>query len=222
MKIINDIAGYIDHTLLKSEATAKDIEQLCREAVECGFASVCVSPGYVEKAAGLLRAEKTKVCTVIGFPLGNGLSEVKMLEAMRAVEKGADELDMVVNVGALKSADENWFLNDIFLTVQGAGDAPVKAIIETGCLSREEKELACRLAVKAGASFVKTCTGFGPGKAEVADIELMKAVVGPDVGVKASGGIKSYDQACKMISSGADRIGSSASVQIVRGAADEQ
>lgn len=217
MEIIKDLASYIDHTLLKPTVTAKDIEKACAEAVEFGFATVCINPCHVENAAKLLHNESVKVCTVIGFPLGSSQSEVKMVEAMRAVDKGADELDMVVNIGALKSGNVNTFLNDIFLTVQGAGGVPVKAIIETGCLNREEKELACKLAVTAGASFVKTCTGFGPGKAEISDIMLMRSVVGPEIGVKASGGVKNYDQALALINAGANRIGSSSSVEIMKG-----
>lgn len=221
MDIIKDLSTYFDHTFLKPTATVTDIEKICAEAVQYGFASVCINPCHVKTASNFLRDDSVKVCSVIGFPLGSTQSETKMIEAMRAVEKGADELDMVVNIGALKAGDMNIFLNDILLTVEGADGVPVKAIIETGCLTDEEKELACRMAVKAGASFVKTCTGFGPGKAEISDIILMRSVVGPDIGVKASGGVKNYEQAVALIKAGANRIGSSASVEIVKGIVNE-
>ncbi|WP_027180481.1 deoxyribose-phosphate aldolase [Maridesulfovibrio bastinii] len=217
MEIIKDLSSYMDHTFLKQTATAEDISRICDEAVKFGFATVCVNPCHVKQAAKILGNENIGVCSVIGFPLGSSQTEVKMVEAMRAVENGADELDMVVNIGALKEGDLNLFLKDIFLTVQGAGSVPVKAIIETGCLTDEEKKTACKLAVTAGASYVKTCTGFGPGKAEVSDIKLMRETVGPDIGVKASGGIKTYKQAIALIEAGASRIGASASIDIVKG-----
>ncbi|HAS90591.1 MAG TPA: deoxyribose-phosphate aldolase [Desulfovibrio sp.] len=216
MDKIDKLASYIDHTLLKVSAVPADIEQLCREAVEYDFASVCVHPSHITRAAKILANEKPMVCSVVGFPSGSTMSEVKMLEAMRSAEKGAQELDMVVNIGALKAGDRKTFLNDIFMTVEGAGGVPVKAIIETGLLSDDEKKIACDLAVTAGASFVKTCTGFGPGCACVDDIKLMRSVVGYDIGVKASGGIKSYEQAQELIKAGASRIGTSSSIAIIR------
>lgn len=216
MDRIENLAAYIDHTLLDVSAGATDIEQLCRDAVEHGFASVCVHPCHVAHAAELLFSEKPMVCSVVGFPSGATMAEVKMLEAMRAVAKGAQEIDMVVNIGALKSGDRKTFLNDIFMTVQGAGHVPVKAIIETGLLDDDQKKLACELAVTAGASFVKTCTGFGPGCANVDDIKLMRSVVGNAAGVKASGGIKTYEQACDLIEAGATRLGTSSSISLVR------
>ncbi|MBI9111569.1 deoxyribose-phosphate aldolase [Maridesulfovibrio ferrireducens] len=216
MDVIKNLASYVDHTLLDISAGPVDIEQLCREAVEYGFASVCIHPWHVAQASELLRFEKPKVCSVIGFPSGATLTEVKMIEAMRAVEKGAQELDMVVNVGALKAGDINTFLKDIFMTVEGAGGVPVKAIIETGLLDDDQKKQACTLAVKAGASFVKTCTGFNCGSATVEDIKLMRASVGDSVGVKASGGIKTYAQACELVVAGATRLGTSSSIKIIQ------
>ncbi|NDV26456.1 deoxyribose-phosphate aldolase [Desulfovibrio sp. JC010] len=216
MDKIDKLASYIDHTLLNVAAVPADIEQLCREAVEYDFASVCVHPSHIARAAELLAGEKSMVCSVVGFPSGSTLPEVKMLEAMRAVEKGAQELDMVVNIGALKAGDRNAFLHDIFLTVEGAGGVPVKAIIETGLLDDDQKKLACELAVTAGASFVKTCTGFAPGCASVEDIKLMRSIVGDAAGVKASGGIKTYDQAKQLLEAGASRLGTSSSLEIVR------
>ncbi|CCO22066.1 deoxyribose-phosphate aldolase [Maridesulfovibrio hydrothermalis] len=216
MDKIENLAAYIDHTLLDVSAGESEIEQLCRDAVEFGFASVCVHPCHIVHASELLFSEETMVCSVIGFPCGASMSEVKMLEAMRAVDKGAQELDMVVNIGALKAGDRKTFLNDVFMTVEGAGHVPVKAIIETGLLNDDQKKLACELAVTAGASFVKTCTGFGPGCANVDDIRLMRSIVGNAAGVKASGGIKTYEQACELVAAGATRLGTSSSVSIVR------
>ena len=216
MKKINDLASYVDHTLLDISAIPSDIERLCREAVEYGFASVCIHPWHIAQASHLLKFEKPKVCSVIGFPSGATLAEVKMIEAMRTIEKGAQELDMVVNVGALKAGDIKSFLNDILLTVEGADGVPVKAIIETGLLTDDQKKQACELAVKAGASFVKTCTGFSCGFATVEDIALMRTVVGGSVGVKASGGIKSYSQAVELIEAGASRLGTSSSIKLIK------
>ncbi|WP_320169328.1 deoxyribose-phosphate aldolase [Maridesulfovibrio sp.] len=215
MEKIENLAGYIDHTLLDVSAGHADIERLCNEALEYGFASVCVHPCHIVQAAGILEGSSIKVCSVIGFPCGSNMPDVKMLEAMRAVAKGAQELDMVVNISALKAGDRKAFMQDIFMTVEGAGDAPVKAIIETGLLDGEEKKLACELAVTAGASFVKTCTGFGPGGATVDDIRLMRSIVGDSIGVKASGGIRTFEQACELLNAGASRLGTSSSVKIV-------
>lgn len=216
MDKVNKLASYIDHTLLNVSAVPADIEQLCREAVEHDFASVCIHPLHIARAAEILSGETPLVCSVIGFPSGSTLTEVKMLEAMRAVEKGAQELDMVVSIGALKADDRKAFLNDIFMTVEGAGGVPVKAIIETGLLDDDQKKIACDLAVTAGASFVKTCTGFAPGCACVEDIKLMRSVVGDDIGVKASGGIKTFEQAQELLQAGASRIGTSSSLAIIR------
>ncbi|WP_320008560.1 deoxyribose-phosphate aldolase [Maridesulfovibrio sp.] len=216
MDKIDKLASYIDHTLLNVSAVPADIEQLCKEAIEYDFAAVCVHPVYIALAAELLSGKKTKVCSVIGFPSGSTLPEVKMLEAMRSVEKGVQELDMVVNIGALKAGDRKAFMHDILMTVEGAGGVPIKAIIETGLLDDDQKKLACDLAVTAGASFVKTCTGFAPGCACSDDIKLMRSVVGDAVGVKASGGIKTYEQAIELIDAGASRLGTSASLAIMR------
>lgn len=216
MEKIDNLAGYIDHTLLDISAGAVEIEKLCRDALDYGFASVCVHPCHIEQAARILAGEAPMVCSVVGFPCGSNMSEVKMLEAMRAADKGAQELDMVVNISALKSGDRKRFMNDIFMTVEGAAGVPVKAIIETGLLDDDQKKLACELAVTAGASFVKTCTGFGPGCATAEDIRLMRSVVGDTIGVKASGGIRTFEQARELIEAGASRIGTSSSIKIVR------
>lgn len=215
MEIIENLAGYIDHTLLDVAAGTEAVEQLCREAVQYGFASVCLHPCHVVQAAEILKGKAPKVCSVIGFPCGSNMSEVKMLEAMRAVAKGAQELDMVVNLSALKNGDRKTFMNDILMTVEGADGVPVKAIIETGLLDDDQKKTACELAAAAGVSYVKTCTGFGPGCAKVEDIRLMRSVVGDSIGVKASGGIKTYEQACELIEAGASRLGTSSSINII-------
>ena len=213
-----DIAKIIDHTLLKPEATRDQIVQLCREARECGFAAVCVNPCYVKLAAELLRGSSVKVCSVVGFPLGATLPEVKAYEARRAIEEGATEIDMVINIGALKSGDLELVKRDIASVVDvcHAKGALCKVIIEAALLTDEEKVLACRLAKAAGADYVKTSTGFGPGGATVQDVALMRRTVGPEMGVKAAGGIRSYEAAKSMIEAGATRIGASAGVKIVQ------
>ena len=213
------IAGMIDHTLLKPEATVEQIERLCGEARQYGFASVCINPSYVKLCAKLLRDSAVKVCTVIGFPLGATSSESKAFEAERAVQDGARELDMVINVGRLKSGDYQYVESDIAGVVRTAKRHGVltKVIIETGLLTDEEKVKACLLAKNAGAHFVKTSTGFAKGGATVGDIALMRKVVGPSLGVKASGGVRTQEDAKALIESGADRIGASASVMIVTG-----
>jgi len=213
-----DIAKIIDHTLLKPEATRDQIVQLCREAREYGFAAVCVNPCYVKLAAELLRGSPAKVCSVVGFPLGATLPEVKAYEARRAIEEGAAEIDMVINIGALKSGDLELVRRDIAAVVDvcHAKGALCKVIIEAALLSDEEKVLACQLAKAAGADYVKTSTGFGPGGATVHDVALMRRTVGPGMGVKAAGGIRSYEAARNMIEAGATRIGASAGVKIVR------
>ena len=213
-----NIAKIIDHTLLKPEATRDQIVQLCREAREYGFASVCVNPSYVKLAAELLRGSSVKVCSVVGFPLGATLPEVKAYEARRAIEEGATEIDMVINIGALKSGDLELVKRDIASVVDvcHARGALCKVIIEAALLTDEEKVLACQLARAAGADYVKTSTGFGPGGATVQDVALMRRTVGPEMGVKAAGGIRSYEAAKSMVEAGATRIGASAGVKIVR------
>jgi deoxyribose-phosphate aldolase len=211
------IAAAIDHTLLKPTATEEQIRALCAEALAYHFASVCVQPCWVSVCAKLLADSPVKVCTVIGFPLGTTLPEVKAFEAQRCIALGATELDMVINVGALKSRQLDFVQADIAAVVDVAhpNGAIVKVIIETGYLTEEEKISACHLAQAAGADYVKTSTGFGPGGATVEDVALMRRVVGPEMGVKAAGGVKTAADAKAMIEAGATRIGSSAGVQIV-------
>jgi len=212
-----DLARMIDHTLLKPDATRQEIEKLCQEAKDYGFASVCINPSQVKFCASLLRDTDVKVCTVIGFPLGATSSAAKAFEADRAIKDGAREVDMVINIGMLKSGEYEYVKEDILAVVGAAHSYGVltKVIIETGLLTDEEKVKACMLAKNAGADFVKTSTGFVKGGATVGDIALMRKVVGPELGVKASGGVRSLEDARAMIASGADRIGASASVKIV-------
>ena len=214
-----DLARMIDHTLLRPDATQKEIEKLCTEAKQYRFASVCINPSNVKLCAGLLRDTDVKVCTVIGFPLGATSSAAKAFETDRAIKDGAREVDMVINVGMLKSGEYNYVEEDILSVVSVAHSYGVltKVIIETGLLTDEEKVKACMLAKHAGANFVKTSTGFVKGGATVGDIALMRKVVGPELGVKASGGVRSQEDALALIASGADRIGASASVKIVTG-----
>jgi deoxyribose-phosphate aldolase len=214
-----DMARYIDHTLLKPEATAAEIDQLCREAAQYRFASVCINPTWVKRAAENLRGTSVPVCTVIGFPLGAGTSEIKAMEARRALRDGAREVDMVLNIGALKSGDHELVLKDIEKVVDAAHEvgALCKVILETALLTDEEKVVASALAKKAKADFVKTSTGFGPGGATVYDVALMRETVGPEMGVKASGGVRTTDDAEDMIAAGATRIGASAGIEIVGG-----
>lgn len=216
-----ELAGMIDHTLLKPNATENEIRVLCEEARKHHFASVCVNPSYVATAAGMLAGSDVKVCTVIGFPLGATTSTTKALETRDAIANGATEIDMVINVGALKSGNNALVKKDIESVVEAArGRGIVKVILETSLLTDEEKVRACLLSKYAGADFVKTATGFGPGGATVEDIALMRKTVGADMGVKASGGIRDLKTAQAMIAAGATRIGASASVAIVKGAAD--
>jgi len=213
-----NIASFIDHTLLKADATADQIKQLCAEARTHEFAAVCVNPCRVALAAKELRRTGVEVCTVAGFPLGATRSEQKAIEALRAVEDGATEVDMVLNVGALKDGDADAVLRDIEAVVIACsgGGAAVKVIIEAALLTDDEKRTACELSRRAGAKFVKTSTGFGPGGATVHDVALMAAAVsGSAMGVKAAGGIKSYDDAKSMIDAGATRIGTSSGQAIV-------
>jgi deoxyribose-phosphate aldolase len=214
-----DVAQYIDHTLLAPDATADDIDLLCTEAEQYGFASVCINPTWVRRAAKNLRGTKVPVCTVIGFPLGATTTDIKATEARKALRDGAREIDMVINIGALKSGDHELVYSDIAKVVDAAHEtgAICKVILETALLTDEEKVIASALAKRAKADFVKTSTGFGPGGATVYDVALMRETVGPDMGVKASGGVRTADDAEDMIAAGATRIGASAGVQIVGG-----
>jgi deoxyribose-phosphate aldolase len=211
------LAAAIDHTLLKPTATEEQIRALCAEALEYGFAAVCVQPCWVKLCAELLQDSRVKVCTVIGFPLGATLPEVKAFEAERCMALGATELDMVINLGALKSRQLDLAQADIagVVAVAHPRGALVKVIIETGYLTEEEKLEACRLVKAARADYIKTSTGFGPGGATVHDVALMRKTVGPEIGVKAAGGVKTAADARAMIAAGATRIGSSAGVSIV-------
>lgn len=213
-----NVAAMIDHTLLKPEATKQQIESLCQEAKKYKFASVCVNPTWVSTAKELLKGSGVMVCTVIGFPLGATTSETKAFETKNAIENGAEEVDMVINIGALKDHNDELVEKDIRAVVEAAkGKAHTKVIIETSLLTKEEKVRACELSVKAGADFVKTSTGFSTGGATAEDIALMRETVGPDVGVKASGGVRNTEDVQKMIEAGATRIGASASIAIVNG-----
>lgn len=212
-----NLAKFIDHTLLKPEATALDIERLCDEAKQHGFFSICINPSLVDWAAGCLEESQVKICTVVGFPLGAHETQIKVLETSCAVEQGAHEIDMVLNLGSLKSGLWNIVGADIAAVVEAAKGRTVKVILETALLNNEEKALACRVSKEAGAQFVKTSTGFGPSGATVEDIQLMRATVGPDFGVKASGGIRDHATAIKMIQAGATRLGTSAGIAIVTG-----
>jgi deoxyribose-phosphate aldolase len=218
-KMSQNIANMIDHTLLKADATKDQIIKLAEEAIEYSFASVCVNPTWVKTAAELLKdTPNVKVCTVIGFPLGATTSETKAFETKNAIENGATEIDMVINVGALKDQQNDLVEQDIKAVVDAAkGKAIVKVIIETSLLTDEEKKRACELSVKAGADFVKTSTGFSTGGATVEDIRLMRETVGPDLGVKASGGVRSREDALALIEAGATRIGASSGVAISKG-----
>ncbi|HUN65593.1 MAG TPA: deoxyribose-phosphate aldolase [Bacteroidota bacterium] len=219
-----DLARMIDHTLLKPEGTKEQIIELCAEAKKYLFASVCVNPSYVPLCAKLLRDTPVKVCTVIGFPLGATSSAAKAFEAEQALRDGAREVDMVINVGMLKSGDYEYVENDIFGVVSTARryGALTKVILETALLTDDEKIKGCLLAKRAGADFVKTSTGFSKGGATVGDIALMRKVVGSAMGVKASGGVRTREEALAMVASGADRIGASASVKIVSTEQPEQ
>ncbi|HZN95410.1 MAG TPA: deoxyribose-phosphate aldolase [Myxococcales bacterium] len=213
----SDIAPYIDHTLLKPEATREDVVKLSEEARKYGFATVCVNSANVATAARVLAGSKTVPIAVVGFPLGAALPSAKAFEAREAVRCGAREIDMVVNIGALKNRDFALVLGDIQAVVNASRPHPVKVILETSQLSNEEKIAGCALAKAAGAAFVKTSTGFSGGGATAEDVALMRKVVGDEIGVKASGGVRSSEDALKMIAAGANRIGASASVAIVTG-----
>lgn len=212
------IAAMIDHTLLKADTEKQQIIELCAEAKEHTFASVCVNPAWVAVAAEQLAGTEVKVCTVIGFPLGASTSETKAFETTDAIAKGAGEIDMVINIGALKSGDTDLVKSDIAKVVEAAkGKAIVKVIIETSLLTDEEKVTASKLSKEAGADFVKTSTGFSTGGATVADVKLMRETVGPDMGVKASGGVRSLEDLNAMAEAGATRIGASSGVKIMQG-----
>ncbi len=214
-----ELAKTIDHTMLKPDAVPEEISKLCDEAKEYNFASVCVNPGYVSFCAGMLKETGVKVCTVIGFPLGATTTETKKFEAENAIKNGAGEIDMVINIGQLKSGAYNYVYNDISEVVGTAkpGKIITKVIIETCLLTDEEKVKACLIAKDAGADFVKTSTGFSKGGATTHDIALMKYTVGALVKVKASGGVRSRKDALDMIANGADRIGASAGIKIING-----
>jgi len=219
-----NLARMIDHTLLKPDATPDQIAQLCFEARKHGFAAVCVNPAWVRLCTQLLQGCPVKVCTVIGFPLGATAPEAKVFECRNAIEQGAVEIDMVINIGALKARDLTLVTRDIrgVVTAAHTGGAIVKVIIEAVLLTDEEKTIACLLAKEAGADFVKTSTGFAGGGATVHDVELMRRVVGPELGVKAAGGVRTHADAERMLKAGATRIGASAGVKIVQGASSEK
>ncbi|MCK3922997.1 deoxyribose-phosphate aldolase [Streptococcus suis] len=209
---------YIDHTILKPETTQEQVEKILAEAKEYDFASVCVNPTWVALAAESLKDSDVKVCTVIGFPLGANTPAVKAFETKDAISNGADEIDMVINIGALKTGNYDLVLEDIKAVVEASGDKLVKVIIEACLLTDDEKVKACQLSQEAGADYVKTSTGFSTGGATVADVALMRKSVGPDMGVKASGGARSYEDAIAFIEAGASRIGASSGVAIMNGA----
>ncbi|SHE43272.1 deoxyribose-phosphate aldolase [Caloramator proteoclasticus] len=217
------VASIIDHTILKAETTPEDVKKVCSEAKENNFASVCINPCYVKLAAEELKGTNVKVCTVIGFPLGANSSDVKAFETKKAIEDGAQEVDMVINIGMLKAKEYEYVKKDIEAVVNAAkGKALVKVIIETCLLTDEEKEIACKLSVEAGADFVKTSTGFSKWGAKEEDVRLMRRVVGSDKGVKASGGVHSFEDAVRMIEAGANRIGASSSLKIIGKSSEEK
>lgn len=215
---MSKVANMIDHTVLKAVTTKEEVIKLCNEAREYGFFSVCINPTNIELAKKELEGSNVKVCTVIGFPLGANTKEVKAFETRDAIAKGADEVDMVINIGALKDKNYDLVYEDIKAVVDAANkEALVKVIIETCYLTDEEKVKACELAVKAGTDYVKTSTGFGTGGSTPADIKLMRETVGENIGVKASGGVRTAEDAKAVIEAGASRIGASASIAIVTG-----
>lgn len=218
-----DIVKFIDHTLLKPEATPAEIEKLCKEAKEYHFASVCVNPPYAKQCAQILRGTDVAVCVVVGFPLGAHTTETKVFETKQAIADGAAEIDMVINIGLLKAQQDRQVYGDIKAVVDAAhaANAIVKVIIEAALLTDDEKVRACQLSKDAGADFVKTSTGFGPGGATVHDVALMSRAVSGELGVKAAGGIRNYEQAQAMIQAGATRIGASAGVKIVQEAREK-
>lgn len=214
---MNNIASYIDHTVLAADATEEKIQKLCNEAKEWKFASVCVNTCWTKFCAHELKGTGVNVCTVVGFPLGAMCTKAKAFEAKCAVEDGATEVDMVINIGLLKDHKDDLVEEDIREVKKACGDKVLKVIIEACLLTDEEKVRACELSVKAGADFVKTSTGFSKWGAKVEDVILMRKTVGPNVGVKAAGGIRTYEDAIKMIEAGANRLGCSAGIAIVQG-----
>jgi deoxyribose-phosphate aldolase len=212
------LAQYIDHTLLAADATREQIATLCREAQEHGFYSVCVNSGQVPYAASLLTDGQVKVCAVVGFPLGAGLSDTKAFEAKQAIAAGAGEIDMVLNVGALKDGLLDFVGDDIAAVKQACGEVPLKVILETCLLDDAQKTKACEICRELGVAFVKTSTGFSRSGATLEDVALMRKVVGADVGVKASGGVRDYNTAIAMIEAGATRLGTSSGIAIISGA----
>ena len=211
------LAKMMDHTILKATATPAQVEQICREALEIGAASVCINPCNIEQARRLLDGSGVRVCTVIGFPLGANTPEVKAFETQDAIRRGAEEVDMVINVGALLAGDDETVYRDIKAVADAAAGTLTKVIIETCYLSDDQKKTACELAMRAGADFVKTSTGFGTGGATPHDVALMRGVVGSKLQVKASGGIRTYEDAAAVVEAGADRLGVSASLTILQG-----
>lgn len=215
---MDELAKMIDHTLLKPEATAEQIKKLCEEARDYGFASVCINPCQVKLAAKMLRDTDVKVCTVIGFPLGANTSEVKAYETKDAIENGAEEIDMVMNIGAMKSGDYELVKKDVQAVVDAAkGRTIVKVILENCLLEKDEIKKACEICKQAGADYVKTSTGFNKSGATVEDVELMRETVGDEMGVKAAGGIRDTKTAMAMVGAGASRIGASSSMKIISG-----
>jgi len=215
-----DLAAMIDHTLLKPDANEAQIAQLCHEARTYNFAAVCVNPTHVQLCVQLLKGSAVRVCTVVGFPLGATPPEVKVYETQHALDDGATEIDMVINIGALKSRDYETVFEDICRVVKASAPAGVKVILETSSLDHDQKVIGCALSKLAGAAFVKTSTGFAKGGATVEDVALMRQIVGSEVGVKASGGVRTAEDVIKMAQAGANRIGASASVAIVTGKTD--
>lgn len=213
-----DFAKMIDHTILKADATKEDVKKLCMEAMKYGFHSVCVNSSFVYYCAQLLKDSEVKVCTVVGFPLGAMSTDGKVGETLAAIEDGAGEIDMVIHVGMIKSRDWDYVKQDIASVVEAAGDrAIVKVILETCLLTDDEKEYACRICKEAGADFVKTSTGFSTDGAAIEDVALLRKTVGPVMGVKASGGIRTLETAQAMVRAGADRLGTSSGIKIVEG-----
>lgn len=213
----NDIARLIDHTALRPDVAIMEIETLCKEALQYNFYSVCINAGLIPVARPLLKDSKTKICTVVGFPLGATLSRVKAYEAEQSAIEGAQEIDMVLNISALKAQDYQKVEEEIKMVVEAVSGLICKVILENCLLTDEEKEVGCKIAVQAGAHFVKTSTGFEKGGATTDDIKLMRRVVGEYIGVKAAGGIRDYETALKMVEAGATRIGASKGIQIVEG-----
>ncbi len=212
---MDEFNRYFDHTILKPDATKEQVDKICDEALENNFASVCVNGYRTKQVKEKLAGSEVKTCTVVGFPLGAVPTEVKVFETQKAIEDGADEIDMVINIGALKDENDEYVLNDIMKVKEECGNLVLKVIIETCLLNDDEKVKACELALKAGADFVKTSTGFSTGGADIDDVRLMKDTVGDRAKVKASGGIHDYAQAMDMINAGADRLGTSATMNII-------